>query len=57
MDDLNYLFHRQQQERVLAEKASCTESAAAHRQMASFYEQRIAVLTEGRVDILALGGR
>jgi hypothetical protein len=53
MDDLNYLFHRQQQERARALGASCTEAREAHCQLAEFYEQRIADLTQGRIDIPA----
>jgi hypothetical protein len=53
MDDLNYLFHRQQQERSNAEGASCAEAREAHERLAQFYESRIRDLTEGRVDIAA----
>ena len=51
MDDLNYLFERQQQERARADGASCPEAREAHQQLATFYEERIAVLTDGRIKI------
>ena len=51
MDDLNYLFHRQQQERARADTASCPEARRAHENLATFYEQRIRDLTEGRIMI------
>jgi hypothetical protein len=53
MDDLNYLFHRQQQERVRATHAACDQARSAHQQLAEFYEKRISDLTAGRVDIAA----
>jgi hypothetical protein len=51
MDDLNFLFQRQQQERARADCASCPEAREAHRQLAEFYESRIRALTEGRIVI------
>jgi len=51
MDDLNYLFHRQQQERSRASAASCTEAREAHETLALFYERRIGHLTHGRIRI------
>lgn len=53
MDDLNYLFQRQQQERARAERASCEEARDAHDQLARFYEERITRVTEGRINIQA----
>jgi hypothetical protein len=57
MDDLNYLFQRQQQERVRATAAACDEARYAHQQLAEFYEKRISELTEGRIGIAAPRGR
>ena len=51
MEDLNYLFQRQQQERSRAAAASCPESREAHVRLAQFYENRIRELTEGRIII------
>jgi hypothetical protein len=51
MDDLNYLFQRQQQERARADRASCDEAREAHGELARFYEERIARMTDGRVNI------
>ena len=51
MDDLNYLFRRQQEERARAEGTSCVEAREAHAQMAQFYEERIRHQTGGRIDI------
>lgn len=53
MDDLNYLFRRQQEERARANSASCLEAQEAHRKLALFYEKRIETLTDGRVVIAA----
>ena len=49
MDDLNYLFQRQQEERVKTEAAACAQAREAHRLLAFFYEQRISHLTDGRI--------
>ena len=57
MDDLNYLFHRQQQERTRADEATSAEAQRAHRQLAAFYEERIAELTAGRIQIIPSGSR
>ena len=57
MDDLNYLFHRQQQERARADSATSPEADRAHRELAAFYEQRIAELTAGRIQIIPSGSR
>ena len=54
MDDLNYLFHRQQQERTRAEAVSCREAREAHDSLAEFYENRIRDLTCGRIAISPL---
>lgn len=51
MDDLNYLFFRQQQERVLAARITSDEARQAHRELARIYESRIRELTNGRIDI------
>jgi len=51
MDDLNYLFHRQQEERSRAQTSSCAEAREAHEKLAQFYEGRIRDLTAGRVSI------
>jgi hypothetical protein len=52
MEDLNYLFHRQQQERSRAAAASCAEAREAHGSLAEFYENRIRDLTHGRITIV-----
>jgi chemotaxis regulatin CheY-phosphate phosphatase CheZ len=57
MDDLNYLFHRQQQERVRAIDAACDDARRAHQQLAEFYEKRISDLTEGRINIANIRSR
>ena len=51
MEDLNYLFQRQQLERSRAAAASCPESREAHGKLAEFYENRIRDLTHGRIRI------
>jgi hypothetical protein len=51
MDDLNYLFRRQQEERARADCSGCAEAREAHAQLAQFYEERIRHRTEGRVVI------
>ena len=51
MDDLNYLFQRQQQERARADRASCEQAREAHDELARFYEERITRVTEGRINI------
>lgn len=50
MEDINYLFHRQQEERSRAD-TSCPEARVAHEKLAQFYEHRIRSLTCGRVNI------
>lgn len=49
MDDLNYLFKRQQQERSNAERALSDDARRAHAELAGFYENRIHRLTQGRI--------
>lgn len=41
VEDLNYLFHRQQMEFSLAESAPCGASRASHRGLAKAYAKRI----------------
>ena len=45
--DLNYLFSRQQVERVRAEAADCEEARIAHAQLARCYETQINEATSG----------
>ena len=49
MEDLNYLFHRQQVERTRAEAASSSEARLAHEHLACRYETQICEATEGRI--------
>ena len=42
--DLNYLFHRQQVERIRAEAAANEAAREAHAEMAKKYEERISQL-------------
>ena len=51
MDDLNYLFHRQQEERARADRSACAEARLAHEELAFFYEEQIRRRTEGRIHI------
>lgn len=51
MDDLNYLFRRQQEERARADCSACAQAREAHAQLAQFYEERIRERTEGRIRI------
>jgi hypothetical protein len=39
--DLNYLFHRQQVERIRAEKAASDAARKAHEELAAAYEEQI----------------
>ena len=51
MEDLNFLYLRQQQERSRAEDASCPRSREAHERLAECYESRIrAYRTVGSAD-------
>ena len=43
--DLNYLFHRQQVERIRSEAARSEEARTAHEELAKRYEERIEALT------------
>lgn len=45
MVDLNYLFHRQQVERIRSETAKSLEARTVHEQLAKRYEERIETLT------------
>lgn len=47
MDDLNYLFHRQQVERTRADAAESDEARAAHEELAHRYEAQINQATDG----------
>jgi hypothetical protein len=47
--DLNYLFHRQQVERSLAEAASSEAARKIHLELAEEYERRILTLSDGQV--------
>jgi hypothetical protein len=49
VDDLNYIFQRQQQERQRAQAASCDEARKAHERLAEMYEDRIRELTSRRM--------
>jgi hypothetical protein len=49
VDDLNYIFHRQQQERERALAASSDEAREAHERLADMYENRIRELTSRRL--------
>jgi hypothetical protein len=51
VEDLNYLFYRQQVERSGAEGASCPIARDAHQRLAEFFENRIYDLTCGRIKI------
>ena len=50
--DLNYLLHRQQEEKMRAEAASCAQSRDSHQELAERYADRIRNATNGRVDIV-----
>ena len=43
--DLNYLFHRQQVERIRSEMAENEDARAAHEELAKRYEEQIESLT------------
>lgn len=51
MTDLNYLFHRQQQERSLAAIAKSPAARIVHERLAALYESEIRRMTGGRIDI------
>lgn len=45
--DLNYLFHRQQVERSLADAAASEAARRIHLELAEEYERQILALSEG----------
>ena len=47
--DLNYLFHRQQMERSLAQAAGSAAARAAHAEMARQYEMEIERKSRGQI--------
>ena len=47
--DLNYLFHRQQVERTMAQAAASEAARTIHLELAEQYERRIVELSEGKV--------
>jgi hypothetical protein len=47
--DLNYLFHRQQMERSLAQAAESSAARAAHEEMARQYEMEIERKSGGQI--------
>jgi hypothetical protein len=49
--DLNYLFHRQQVERTLADAADSAEARIAHEQLARCYEVQIDQATSDQFKI------
>jgi hypothetical protein len=51
VEDLNYLFYRQQVERSRAAGASCPIARDAHERLGEFFENRIYDLTCGRIMI------
>ena len=51
--DLNYLFYRQQVERIRAEEARCREARDAHAQLACLYEAAIERVTGGKILFVA----
>lgn len=51
--DLNYLFHRQQVEKSLANAASSDVSRRIHEQLAAEYERQIERVTDGRVKFVS----
>ena len=53
--DLNYLFHRQQIERSLAESAASEVARRIHEELAAPYERQIVAVSEGKVSFL--GGK
>jgi hypothetical protein len=52
--DLNYLFYRQQVERLTAEAASSDAARKIHGELAREYENQINRLTDGRISFPAL---
>ena len=50
--DINYLFLRQQTERIRAEAATSNDARKIHEQLASEYERLIEDATAGRVSFV-----
>ena len=50
--DLNYLFHRQQVERTLAQAASSEAARRIHQELAEEYERQIVAVSGGKVSFL-----
>ena len=50
--DLNYLFHRQQVERSLAQAASSEAARRIHEELAEEYERQIVAVSGGKVSFL-----
>jgi hypothetical protein len=53
--DLNYLLHRQQVERTLAQAAASMEARVAHEQLARCYEAQINEATDGEFEFPVAG--
>ncbi|MBP2274677.1 hypothetical protein [Sphingomonas sp. PL20] len=51
--NLAYYERRAQQERTLAEKADKVEAQSAHRLLATFYAERVDILSTKKVDCSA----
>jgi hypothetical protein len=51
--DLNYLFHRQQVERSLAERTTSPVARRAHEELAKRYEERVEQLTGDAFNFLS----
>jgi len=51
VNDLNYLFRRQQQERSLASNAASSAARTAHERLSAMYEDEIRRLTDERIRI------
>ncbi|MES2119128.1 MAG: hypothetical protein V4513_00950 [Pseudomonadota bacterium] len=47
--DLNYLFHRQQVERTMAQAAASEAARLIHLELAEEYERRIVAMSDGTV--------
>jgi hypothetical protein len=50
--DLNYLFHRQQVERSLAQAAASEAARRIHQELAEEYERQIVAVSGGKVSFL-----
>jgi hypothetical protein len=50
--DLNYLFHRQQVERSLAQAAASEAARKIHEELAEEYERQIVAVSGGKVAVL-----